>query len=111
MAMCATCRRFVWRADAEDAGGKGANLGELVAAGLPVPPAFVLLRDCYLDSMRVGGVDAELNALHREALATASDTAQLAELSRRMQELVAKGGVDDCVRRETLAAYRSLGPD
>ena len=24
-------------ADADDAGGKGANLGELVAAGLPVP--------------------------------------------------------------------------
>lgn len=34
-------------ADAEEAGGKGANLGELVAAGLPVPPGFVLLRSGY----------------------------------------------------------------
>ena len=33
--------------DAEEAGGKGANMGELVAAKLPVPPGFVLLRDCY----------------------------------------------------------------
>ena len=30
--------------DADDAGGKGANLGELVAAGLPVPGGFVLMR-------------------------------------------------------------------
>lgn len=35
-------------ADADDAGGKGANLGELVAAGLPVPPGFVLMRAAYL---------------------------------------------------------------
>ena len=35
-------------------------MGELVAAKLPVPPGFVLLRDCYRDSMRAGGVDAEL---------------------------------------------------
>ena len=46
--------------DAEEAGGKGANMGELVAAKLPVPPGFVLLRDCYRDSMRAGGVDGEL---------------------------------------------------
>ena len=44
--------------DAEEAGGKGANMGELVAANLPVPPGFVLLRDCYRDSMRSCGVDA-----------------------------------------------------
>ena len=63
--------------DAEEAGGKGANMGELVAAKLPVPPGFVLLRDCYRDSMRAGGVDAELSALHREALANVADTAHL----------------------------------
>lgn len=38
--------------DAEEAGGKGANMGEMVAAKLPVPPGFVLLRACYQDSMR-----------------------------------------------------------
>src|SRR5262245_54632845 len=63
--------------DAEEAGGKGANMGELVAARLPVPPGFVLLRDCYRDSMRAGGVDAELSALHRDALANVADTARL----------------------------------
>ena len=33
-------------------------MGEMVAAKLPVPPGFALLRACYQDSMRAGGVDA-----------------------------------------------------
>ena len=33
-------------------GGKGANLGELTQAGLPVPPGFVITADAYLDAAR-----------------------------------------------------------
>ncbi len=84
-------------------------MGELVAANLPVPPGFVLLRDCFRDSMRSGGVDAELNALHREALDNVADTARLTERCERMQGLVHKAGVDDAVRRLMLPAYRALG--
>lgn len=97
--------------DAEEAGGKGANMGELVAAKLPVPPGFVLLRDCYRNSMRAGGVDAELSALHREALANVADTTRLAEMCERMQGLVRKAGVADSVRDLILVAYHALGPD
>ena len=35
------------RADVDYAGGKGANLGELTAAGLPVPPGFVVGAPTY----------------------------------------------------------------
>ncbi|MDX1886004.1 phosphoenolpyruvate synthase [Mycolicibacterium sp. 120270] len=95
--------------DAEEAGGKGANMGELAAAKLPVPPGFVLLRDCYRDSMRAGGVDAELSALHREALDNFADTGRLTELCERMQGLVHKAGVDDAIQRLILSAYHRLG--
>ncbi|MBP1820984.1 phosphoenolpyruvate synthase [Mycobacterium sp. OAE908] len=97
--------------DAEEAGGKGANMGEMVAAKLPVPPGFVLLRDCYRDSMRAGGVDAELSALHREARDTVADTTRLTELCERMQGLVHKAGVTDTVRELILTAYHALGSD
>ena len=98
-------------ADSEEAGGKGANLGELVSAGLPVPSGFVLLRDGYRDAMRAAGVDAQLAALHREALAAASEPDTLDDLSRRLQELVAGAGVADDVRAEILTAYHQLGAD
>jgi len=95
--------------DAEEAGGKGANMGELVAAGLPVPPGFVLLRSGYLAAMQAGGVDTELAALHREALVQVDNSARLAELCHRMQNLVTKAGVSDEVRDQLLDAYHGLG--
>ncbi|WP_101950298.1 phosphoenolpyruvate synthase [Mycobacterium sp. 3519A] len=93
--------------DAEEAGGKGANMGEMVAEKLPVPPGFVLLRDCYRHSMREGGVDGELSKLHREALT--ADPTRLPELCERMQALVQKAGVTEAIRDEILAAHRRLG--
>jgi len=96
--------------NAKEAGGKGANLGELVAAELPVPPGFVLLRACYQDSMRAGGVSDELAAAYREALAKVGDSSQLGELCDRMQSLVLKAGITDDVCDRMLAAYRRFGP-
>jgi pyruvate, water dikinase len=97
--------------DAEEAGGKGANMGELVAARLPVPPGFVLLRDCYRDSMAAGGVDTDLAQLHRDAIAHVADTANLRERCEQLQGLVEKAGIADVVREPLLAAYRALGPN
>lgn len=95
--------------DAEDAGGKGANMGELVAAKLPVPPGFVLLRSCYLDSMAAAGVAIDLSALHRAALEAVGTTTRLAELCEQLQALVRQAGIDPDVRELVLAAYHRLG--
>ena len=37
----------IGRDDIDEAGGKGANLGELTHAGLPVPPGFVVVTEAY----------------------------------------------------------------
>mgnify|MGYP000620803880 CR=1 FL=1 len=92
-------------------GGKGANLGEMAGAGLPVPPGFVLLRDAYLESMRAAGVDRELVKLHREAIAASGDETRLGELSNRCRDLVARAGMTEAVRTELLEHYRRLGAD
>ncbi len=42
------------------AGGKGANLGELVQAGLPVPPGFVLVTSAYWAFVTESGLGPEL---------------------------------------------------
>ncbi|MCX2715584.1 phosphoenolpyruvate synthase [Mycolicibacterium sp. J2] len=96
--------------DADQAGGKGANLGELIAAGLPVPPGFVVTCDAYRSSMRAGGVDAELAALHHEALGSVDDPARLDELCRRMRDEVRSGNLTADLRDAVVAAYRALGP-
>lgn len=98
-------------ADAEQAGGKGANLGEMVGAGLPVPPGFVVLREAYLDSMERAGVRAELAAAHAEAMSCVDDQDRLTDASDRMRELVIKAGMSPEAREAVLAGYSTLGGD
>ncbi|WP_067537088.1 phosphoenolpyruvate synthase [Nocardia crassostreae] len=101
-------------ADADRAGGKGANLGELVAAKLPVPPGFVILKSSYDDVIGAGPHGAELNTLHDQALgaAVSADPArqrQLDEMCRRMRELVHESPLGPAVRDAVVSAYHHLG--
>src|SRR5512133_86208 len=50
-------------ADVAYAGGKGANLGELQAAGLPVPPGFVVGALAYAAFCDAGGLRERLQRL------------------------------------------------
>jgi Pyruvate phosphate dikinase, AMP/ATP-binding domain len=42
-------------ADVGLVGGKGANVGELTTAGLPVPPGFVVTAAAYLEAVSESG--------------------------------------------------------
>lgn len=97
--------------DADSVGGKGANLGELIASGLPVPPGFALSCRAYRDSMTSAGVDTDLAELHHQALDQVADTARLDELCRRMRQLVQSAGMTDDLRSQVVSAYRALGVD
>ena len=79
--------------DVEVAGGKGANLGELTRAGLPVPPGFVITAPAYLDAMDAGGVRGEV----RSAAGTLDpdDSAALSAAAEHLHDLVRKAGVPD----------------
>ncbi|MGY2124230.1 phosphoenolpyruvate synthase [Nocardia gipuzkoensis] len=101
-------------ADADRAGGKGANLGELVAAHLPVPPGYVILKSCYEEVIIHGPHGAELDTLHAEALQAASADAssgqpRLDELCTRMRKLVHQTPMAAGVHDAVLAAYHRLG--
>ncbi|AFU01575.1 phosphoenolpyruvate synthase [Nocardia brasiliensis] len=98
-------------ADADKAGGKGANLGELVAAALPVPPGFVVLRSCYDEVITEGPHGVELDRLHAEALESVDAPARVTQLCRRMRELVHTAKIDGAVADAILSAYHTLGDE
>ena len=54
------------RDDLETAGGKGANLGELIRAGFPVPPGFVVTTEAYRAGAITDALRAELAAAYAE---------------------------------------------
>jgi pyruvate,water dikinase len=76
------------RADVRYAGGKGANLGELTRAGLPVPPGFVVGAPAYAAFVEARGLRERI-AARLEGL-DPSDTAALAaaaaEIRRAIEE-------------------------
>ncbi|WP_043735650.1 phosphoenolpyruvate synthase [Nocardia asiatica] len=96
-------------ADADRAGGKGANLGELVAAKLPVPPGFVILRACYEQVVSHGPNGPQLDRLHDQALYAADDTTLVSQLCDRMRDLIHETMLDNGVRAAVLNAYHALG--
>lgn len=89
------------------AGGKGANLGELIAAGFPVPPGFVVTADAYLDAVAAAGIRDELAAATTEALH--QDPADLARTAERARDLLRNCPVPDALRAEILDRFHHLG--
>ncbi len=95
------------RSSGSFAGGKGANLGEMLRAGLPVPGGFVVTTAAFLAALDASGVRAELQALFRGV--DANSPQALAEASARMRALVEQAGVPPAVRAAIADAYTRLG--
>jgi pyruvate,water dikinase len=96
------------RGDLATAGGKGANLGELTRAGLPVPPGFVLTTAAYRAFVAAGDIGATVLAL--ADLAADAEPAAYEEPSRRIRALFAAAAVPDDMATELQEARAALGP-
>lgn len=95
--------------DVPRVGGKGANLGELLAAGLPVPPGFVVSADAYLAAMDAAGVRADLTQMARAL--DADDPEALEVVTDQLRGMVSRAGVPETLRAQIADAYAALGDD
>ncbi|SEO43373.1 phosphoenolpyruvate synthase [Halogranum amylolyticum] len=95
-------------ADLETVGGKGASLGELTSAGLPVPPGFVVTAGTYREFIEESGIDEDLFAAME---IDSEDSKALAGAQERAHELIMGTPMPEEVREEILEAYRSVGGD
>src|SRR5829696_4210845 len=88
------------------AGGKGANLGELTAAGLPVPGGFVVGAQAYAAFCDADGLRARIEDVLAEV--DVDDTAALGEASTRVREMVENAPMPDWLADAIRAAYLEL---
>lgn len=95
--------------DAASVGGKGANLGEMTSAGLPIPPGFVITAAAYLEAVEHAGVRARLLDDFRQAAAASDDPDALGRAAARLRETVRDIPIPDDVREAILAEYHRLG--
>ncbi len=98
-------------ADVDEAGGKGANLGEMTGAGLPVPSGFVITASAYLDAMADGGARHTLTEAFADATHEVDDPARLTDAAAQLRKTVRRAGITDDLREHIVAAYRRMGDD
>ena len=97
------------RADVAYAGGKGANLGEMTGAGVPIPPGFVVGAPAYASFCEAGGL-RERMAARLDGL-DVDDTEALAAAAADLRKMVEAEPIPAPVEEAIRAGYAELSED
>ena len=95
-----------WHGMKPEVGGKGASLGEMTGAGLPVPPGFVLTTQAFRVSKDAAQLDVQLACLLK-GLDT-NNTAMVEERCKQIREAIATMPMDAQVEQDLRNAYDEL---
>jgi len=105
-------KRVVWfqevgKDDIGLVGGKGANLGEMTKAGVPVPPGFIVTADAYFHFLEESGLRPKVSQL----LSTIdpNDSAQLQKVAAEIRRMITEAEMGAEVAADIRRAYREMG--
>jgi pyruvate,water dikinase len=105
-------KAIVWfnevsKKDIASVGGKGANLGELTKAQIPVPPGFIVTADAYYkfleETQIMGQIRQKLKGLNPH------DSKQLQQTAEEIQQIILKSNVPRGIAKEVREAYHQMG--
>ena len=88
------------------AGGKGANLGELVHAGIPVPPGFVVSANAYRRFIKETGLLEKINKMLENV--DVSNVKELERVSEEIKKMIIETPMPKDIEEEIRKAYREL---
>ena len=88
------------------AGGKGANLGEMTAAGIPVPKGFVITADAYREFLKENNIDEIILRVLTEAQ---TDEQALLSAVGIFRKKIITGHFPAQLEKEIRAKYAELG--
>ncbi|MBI4216859.1 MAG: phosphoenolpyruvate synthase [Chloroflexi bacterium] len=89
------------------AGGKGANLGELTKAGIPVPPGFVVSADSYSQFLQEEGLQEPIRRL-LEGM-DYEDSTQLQQTATKVKDLLLSKPMPADIAAQIRQAYEKMG--
>jgi pyruvate,water dikinase len=101
--------QLLGRNSIQSAGGKGANLGEMTAAGFPVPPGFVLLTEAYDTFVQAHGLQQQIVDLATRA--SAGDPQSSEDASAAIKELFLAAAMPEAIQADLLSAYADLAAE
>lgn len=92
--------------DIELAGGKGANLGEMVKAGLPVPPGFAVTTPAYDYFLKENLLFKKISDILK--ITDVHDPEQLNSSSKNIQRIIKRGEIPKDLALEIIDSYLKL---
>ena len=95
--------------DIPSAGSKGANLGEMLKAGFPVPAGFVLTTAAYDAFVSENGMQQQI--LDLAAKVSADDPRAGEDASGAIRKLFLAAGIPEAIRVDLLSAYADLASE
>lgn len=90
------------------AGGKGANLGELTAAGMNVPKGFVITTECYGQFLKANGLDRFIEG---ELKAAGGDEKKLLKAAGEIREKIKGSRFPEHLKTLIEKKYLDLGEE
>ncbi|CDG65739.1 MAG: pyruvate, water dikinase [Methanobacterium sp.] len=92
--------------DVDIAGGKGANLGELTQAGIPVPPGFVITSATYQKFMEETGITQRIMDI-LDSL-DVNNNKELQESAREIKKIIIETEMPDEISNLIIESYNAL---
>ena len=96
----------IGKADIPIAGGKGANLGEMTKARIPVPPGFIVTADAYFQFLQEAQL-AEKIRTHLKILKP-KDTKMLQETAFQIMQMISQASMPPGMADEIKKAYQKM---
>ena len=87
-------------------GGKNASLGEMINAGVRVPPGFAVTTDSYLSFIMRAGIKEKISNILSDL--NPDDVKTLDNASEKVQELIKSAPMPDEIRKSIRDAYSQL---
>jgi pyruvate,water dikinase len=92
--------------DVSTAGGKGANLGEMTNADIPVPPGFIVTANAYFDFLKKSKLEDKIR--HRLQPLDPSDSKQLQQIAAEVKQLILDAAMPPELAKEIEQAYTQM---
>jgi len=89
-----------------EAGGKGASLGEMTNAKIPVPPGFVVLASAFDRFLQETDLDSEIEAILKKV--NHKDINSVDRASNEIRELIADAGMPKDLQKDILKHFKEL---
>ncbi len=99
----------IGKGDAAIAGGKGASLGEMTQAGIPVPPGFVVLVNAFEQFLKETDLNIQISAILDTVDTEAIHTVEGA--SEKIQALILAAAMPEDLKTLIVADFQKLGAE